>query len=436
MAHILLVGNMRVSLPLARNLSRAGHTIHCDVDALDPFLFKSRHIRGHFTHGHEDDDLETVAGRALRYLSDHPEIDTLIPVSETSTRFYSANRGHLPPGVRLILPSADVVDMCTRKSAMFDLCDGLGVAVASRRIVSDYPTLLDAVEAIGRPCVVKPVDASSSIFGRKALVVSSGERIDRLVPHWPEGHLDLCVQAFVQGARHNVVFAAHEGSLVGAVEFESLRTDRADGTGYSTHVVSVAPDPAVVHATQALVGALNYTGVGMLQFMVDRSSGEVSLLELNPRLGGTYRAAEICGLPVSVLMLDLGRGCVPALRPDPWAYRVGVRLVWTRGDISGLLHEMKCGRLGAWPALRWAAAALRDAFRRHHMTLDAADPSPTVQAYLHPLLRRLGLERDRRAQAPILSGPTRMTTAGFRSHREASGAGLAGPVTRLPWTWL
>jgi hypothetical protein len=44
MATVLLLGNLRASLTLARSLARAGHRIVAGMDAPDPYLFLSRHV--------------------------------------------------------------------------------------------------------------------------------------------------------------------------------------------------------------------------------------------------------------------------------------------------------------------------------------------------------------------------------------------------------
>ena len=393
MAKVLLIGNFRPSLPLARQLAKAGHQVFCGVDRPSPYLFASRHVHGCFLHARLDERPHVALEHIRRYLQARPGLDALIPVSESAMRLISANREAIPAGVRLILPSRTVVDACTNKDFMFGLCDRSGIAVAPRSVVEDRLSLVRAVAAIGRPCIIKPVDSPALLFGVKAIVVGSDTDLDCALPHWPEEHDRLCVQRFVVGPRHNVVFAAEGGSLVRAVEFRAVRTDRIDATGYSTAVESAVPTPSIQRATEALLESLDYTGIGMLQFMIDAASGEGSFLELNPRLGGSSGAAEACGLPICRLMLELGLGA-PVVRPvDPWRYPVGRRVVWTRGDIAGFAAEARRGALSFPEALGWGAAVVRDAFRRHHLTLDSTDLLPSMLSFVHPVMAKAGVAR-------------------------------------------
>jgi len=394
MAKVLLVGNFRPSLPLLRTLTQAGHAVACGVDRASPYLFASRHAAECVLHAKLDERRETALEQIRTYLAADGAVDALIPVNDSAMRLISSNRDAMPSHVALILPSPEIIDLCTAKEAMFDLCAELGVAVAPRRLARDRAELAAAVEAVGMPCIVKPVDDRAPLFGRKAVVLRCGRSLEAAVPSWPREHARLCVQRYVEGPRHNLVFAAQRGRLIGAVEFRSVRTDRSDATGYSTAVESVRPTPSIQGATDALLRRLNYSGVGMLQFIIDRETGESSFLELNPRLGGTSGAAEACGLPICRLMLEIGLGRAVEPRSDPWAYPLNRRVVWTRGDLAGLANEWRRGALSARSAAAWALAAARDAFGRHHLTLDPSDLAPTVLGFVHPPLARLGLWRD------------------------------------------
>jgi hypothetical protein len=114
-----------------------------------------------------------------------------------------------------------------------------------------------------------------------------------------------------------------------------LQTDRADGTGYTTRLVSASPHPEVARGVEAVVRALDYTGVGDIEFMVDEAAGQVSFIELNPRLSASFRSAEVCGLPVSRLMLELGSGKAPAERGAPWDYPRGAPYGLDQGRPGG-----------------------------------------------------------------------------------------------------
>ena len=390
MASVFLLGNLRSSLTLARSLARAGHAVHAGYDSLDPFLVRSRAVAGVCPHAMLDEDPEAALRQVNAYLSQHPEIEAVIPVSEVALRLVSRHRDRFPPGVRAVVADDRLVEACSDKARLFELCDRLGVRLARRSMATDLAQLSAAVGEVGLPCIVKPVESTEFVWGRKAVILHTAEDARRLAS-WPEGHRTLCVQSFVDGPRHNVYFGAARGRLLGAVEVEVLRTDRLDGVGYAVEGVSTPPLPAVRTATEALVQALDYHGVGCVQVMVDRHTGEISFLEINPRLGGNYLIAERCGRPLSLWMLELAQGRTPEALPDPWAYPVAVGYAHTRGDLGGLKAEWSTGALTPLQAIAWALQALRAAFRPVHLTFSLRDPWPTVWLFLHKPLTRLGV---------------------------------------------
>ncbi len=403
MANVLLIGNLRSSLTVARRLSRAGHIIHCGFDDLDPFLFESRHVRGAFRHAPLEKQPDKAIRQVLSFLRLHPEIEAVIPVSDGATRLLTEYRDALGGRAQVIGANPSAVRMAIDKARMFRLCDEVGGPIAPRELVHDHVSLARAIAHLGFPCVVKPVDASEFLFGRKALILTSEAELVKAVPHWPENHRELCVQRLVGGHRHDVSFAAHRGRLLGAVDGEVRRTDTLDGTGYSVEMVSVVPDARVRRCVEALVARLDYTGVGAVQFMVNPSNGEMTFLELNPRLSASCLMAEVAGLPISVLMLELGLGRVPELPRSPWDHAVGRRITWTKGHISGLRNEWRRGALSLTSALRWTTAIVRGVLCRSHATFEWSDPVPTLWLYLHPILHRLGLGRQRELELDPLT---------------------------------
>lgn len=407
MTDVLLIGNLRSSLPLARALGRAGYGVHCGVDEPDPYLFTSRYIRGWFEHPLVGAHPEPLLSRVDDYLLAHPEIGVLVPVSDNAARLFSAHRARFEGRVVLAVANERAVAACIDKAASFKLCEQVGAPIAERRTVRDHGALLDAVADIGLPCVVKPIDASEFIFGRKALILRTPVDVAANLPHWPPKHAELCVQRYVAGYRHDVLFAASRGRLIGAVDARIVRNDTADGSGYAVEMVSERPSAMIRRALPAFVAALDYDGVGALQFMIDPATGEATFLELNPRLSACYRVAEVCGLPLSRLIVEIAAGRAPAPPADPWTYAVGRRVVWTKGDLAGFKREWRAGALTPVGAARWTAAMARGVLRRHHLTFDPFDPAPTVWIYLHALLRRVGCApgvRARRSSAHALGG--------------------------------
>jgi hypothetical protein len=181
------------------------------------------------------------------------------------------------------------------------------------------------------------------------------------------------------GTRHNVYFLARKGGLLGIAQMQILRTDRPDGTGLAVEGMSVAPDLALVRWTAALAHALDYTGAGCAQFMVDSSTTAVSFLEINARLGANCAAPCACGFDLPRLFVEVLLGTAIPQGPA----RTGRRYAWLEGDLHGLASSLVSGHIGWRAAAAWLLRTLLAQLRAHdHIVFSWRDPLPTL-ATLH-----------------------------------------------------
>ena len=236
-------------------------------------------------------------------------------------------------------------------------------------------------------------------------------KLARTPQAWPEGKERLIVQRYIESDRPNCHFRAVEGKLREYYEHLVVRTDQIDETGFEIDGVSVPPTPILRDYCSALIRALNYTGVGCVQFLRDRSRGNSYFLEINPRLDAT------CALPYAA-GVDFPLYAVECVLPDRMhesdstiSYPSGVRIHYLMGDLQGLAHGLKDRSVSVPTALRWIYRMGKASLSaKVHMTFQWSDPAPTVRLYanLFKVFRRrirkqpvdsdkAGRERTRRA---------------------------------------
>lgn len=380
---VLLLGNLRASLTLARTLSRAGHRIIAGVDGADPYLFLSRHVDGWFRHAPLDAAPEAALQSILPALSEHG-VDVVLPVSEVATRLVADRHTLFADQARIAAPAPDLVARCADKAGLFDLCDQAGAPIAARAVVGSVAELHAAAAEIGGALVVKPTNSTHYVLDRKALRFEGPSQLIEQIQAWPAGHETLCVQRYVAGPRKNIYFAAERGRLQGAVAVQVTRTDTLDGTGYAVAGRSVSAEPGLRQAVERLIGALEYHGVGCAQFMTDGDT--LSFLEINPRLGANFKIVEACGLALSRYALALPLGEAVPQPIDPWGYRTGVRYAWTKGALTGVLNARREHGLGAASLAGLLAQTAREAAAPCHLTFDLRDPLPTLGLYANKLI--------------------------------------------------
>jgi biotin carboxylase len=391
---VLLLGNYRPTICLVRELHALGYRTIVGRGGGEGGAEYSRFTDETWDHPPCDGDGFVRALAAL--LGRRPDVTVVFPVGEAFVRVVAAARDRLPADRIYAIPAAPVIEATLDKVAAYVLAESVGVPVAPYAVVDAPTTLRERCAAIGYPVVLRPLDAAGGLAGEKALIVASDGDLDRVPAASTRARRRILAQRYVTGRRHNLYFAARKGRLVRVLEAVIERTDRVDDTGLAVEGRSIEPTREIVAYTEQLAAALDYTGVGCAQFLVDPRTGAASFLEVNPRIAGNHEIAEAGGLELAALSIALAAADppdVPFVRGRP-----GVRYAWTYGDVRGLVGAVAKG-LPFGLALRWAARLLHTLVTTDvHVTWRWDDPLPTLVLYA----RSVGLFSRRLRRRPAL----------------------------------
>lgn len=304
----------------------------------------------------------------------------IVPATEASLGALKSDG--LDPLLRtkLVLPDEAAIDVALDKHRTWAIARELGVPVTDAVRVS---RLEDAPAAVAFPTVLKPLTSKVRVDGRvQSLTVrlcrDEAERqaaYRALLPHTP-----VVEQPYFRGRGVGVELLFERGEPRWCFAHERIHEMPITGGG-STYRRSIVPPPALQAASIALLRALRWHGVAMVEFKV-AEDGAFRLIEINPRLWGSLPLALAAGVnfPIGLLRLAQGRdpGPQPAYPDGLYARNVGADLQWFAhsclrrhplaikpvglDDVLGLLRPMR-GRehwdLFDWrePRLWWALTA-------------------------------------------------------------------------------
>lgn len=401
---VLLLGNYRPTLTVARTLAGDGFNVVLGLDD-DPAgsAQHSRHVHEIWDHPglHVDEGL--AFGTALRaVLASRPDIGILYPVTEAMVRWMAENEARLPANVLVASPPAAVVLPCLDKLRMAECATLEDVPCQPFAAVSSVDELRISADRLGYPLVIRPLDHLLRIGVKKAVIVTGPAHLAETLPAWPEGHHALLLQTFARGERRDLYFAADGGHIFRFLEARIVRTDSYDGTGLSVEGEIVEPSRLLTEYTARMARRLGYSGIGCAQFLVDRATGHVSFLEINPRIAGSHRCTEEMGMDLTRLSIALAAKTAAGQKAAAFAYPAGARYAWTYGDLGGLKGALASREIGAFRAIAWLARAAKTFLRADfHLSWDRADPWPTLLLFASQLpgLRWLARTRSSRVAA-------------------------------------
>jgi hypothetical protein len=265
-------------------------------------LLKTAATRSHYTYG------ALAPLRALNNAIRSSGASIVVPCDERA-------RAHLhllhartnDPSVRRLIENSlgdpQSFAILEDRTALIGCARDLGIAAPETLRVDTPQALLNAIDRLGLPAVIK-VDGTWGGFGvcavrtlsqaqeKFALLsrrLSFGRAAKRLLVDRDPYHLRpwlehaaprLCLQRYQPGRPANSVSACLDGEILGTVSAESLVLQRPHG---ASSVVRIIDNQQMSKAATKLARHLKLCGVFGLDFLIDEHTGQAHLVEMNAR---------------------------------------------------------------------------------------------------------------------------------------------------------
>lgn len=409
---VLLLGNYRPALILARKLHRQGFAVMVGSHGCEQLCQHSKTVDLTWDHSALENGPSVLAAELKALSQQLPELVAIFPVAEEYVRLIAENDEFFEDLPFIISMESKLVQKCLDKEYMLNLAKSIGVPTAQFAYTASLSeTLAAANRSVSYPLVIRPKDSTKRIDGNKAICVGNGDEIiDRYNKHDLHNEV-LLLQRKFEGKRHNVYFAAIDGKATRLLHAVIDRTDKPDGTGLAVDGRTLDTNHPVVAQTKNLLTALNYSGIGCAQFLVDQNTGETSFLEINPRIAGNHALPEFAGLDLTGF--NFNRILLGEEDHREIIAGGGLRYCWTTGDLMGAKVAFLRKEIGIGSLLSWSIQAIITAIRSDlHMVFTKSDPYPAIQG-LWKTVPRLARWRQSKAQTeqfPIHSDKQRRTT--------------------------
>ena len=292
------------AVAIIRSLGRRGwHVIAADSTPRSPGMC-SRYAAGKLVYPAPDKNPHEFVEAMLATARSH-EVDLIVPVTDATILPLSAARNQFEPDCKLAIPPAGALDIVNDKLRTIELAQRLGVP-APRTVLAR--TAAEAVEHASQfswPVVLKP-QASSQYYDDRVdkFEVSYAHNLDDLARKMGEfeGRSVVLMQEYFGGVGMGVELLMHRGRPVAAFQHQRLREIPLTG-GASAFRKSVALDPVLYDHAVRLLGALDWTGLAMVEFKV--ADDGARLMEINGQVWGSLPLAVQSGIDFPAALVEL-----------------------------------------------------------------------------------------------------------------------------------
>lgn len=376
----------RMSLALIRDLGQAGvAVITCERgsyqnDPASPALGSlSRHCSRHFWLP-EDGYMQALLELCRGIGSEYQCKPALLPVGADTLGTVASHREEFDAVAGLLIPSSHQLDWMNDKARVGQLAGSLGVPVPGNFEIDPSGEF----SHLPMPCVIKP------LCGEKLGLAAAQRYVIAGTPQQAKAHYDRftalsgqppLVQTYLPGSGLGCSVLASEGKVLAAIAHRRMREYPVSG-GPSSCCVSIDPAPFLPWV-EKMVAHTGYSGLAMFEFKED-AAGKPHLLEVNPRIWGTFPLTRVCrsGMAVLWFTVSWNRGNpalpVPASSPVP-----GRKMIFCASDLMSAVGYARKGRIGK---SLMAAADLLNPFVRDGL-FEWRDPAPAM-AYFRSLIQK------------------------------------------------
>jgi D-aspartate ligase len=342
------------ALGVFRSLGRLGVAVYGVHRSDDALALRSRYARGFHRCDVDGDPPARSVARLLAIAESLGGRPLLVPTNDETALFVAAHAAELRPAFRFQDNPLALVERLYDKRSMYRLACELGIATAH----TIFPRGRDDVRAFAEtarfPVMLKGADGIrvARRTGHKMRIVrGAAELLDAWERMEDPARPDLMLQEYIPGGEDaqwmfNGYFDERSRCRFGVVGRKLRQTPPYTGM---TSLGVIEPNDEIDRVTRALVEAIGYRGILDIGYRFDARDGRYKVLDVNPRLGATFRLfVGADGLDVvRALYLDLTGQAVP-----PSTARPGRRWLVEDLDLASSVRYHRDGVLGARQWLR------------------------------------------------------------------------------------
>ena len=339
---LVLDGNQNQALASVRSLARAGHTVFVGEAANWSKASWSRASAGAVRYPSPYGSTDAFIAAIADFVRTRPGT-LILPMTEATTLPLSAHRDYLiSAGARLIFPEHSDLLRAFNKNETTRLAESLGVEIPKTVVVTTPDQARNAADSLCYPVVLKP-SSSEELSGNGKVRTGGRPRYASDSAQCMAAFSDITsrssavlIQEFVEGEGTGYFALMHHGELRAEFAHRRIRDVHPTGSGSAVRE-SVPVDPEIRRCSLAILSALHWHGVAMVEYRQKAGSPAV-FMEVNGRFWHSLALACYAGVEFPALLAHIAeQGDVEPCT----TYQSGCRCRWFLGDARHLVEVWK-----------------------------------------------------------------------------------------------
>lgn len=328
MMHVLIIGGGLQALSVARSLKEG----KCNVIAL-------LHDGDYSTYSNSIDKLFTIHASPLKgdeflnkiySILKTISIDVVIPLSDQTAELLSIHKEAIENrySVKCAVPSYSVFKKANDKWELLHLCEQYNlphpktrqIETASLKVITDY---------VGFPALIKP---NISVGARGITMVNTLEELQHKYASVIKQYGESTLQEYIENGGapyYNVMlYRNSSGEIVNSVILKIIRYYPIKGGSSSFGETIECPE--LVDICKKTLDALEWEGFADFDVLRTRT-GEFKIIEINPRVPASLRAAEVSGVNFPLIIVNelLKKAYTPFIyKPNKQLRYLGLDIMW------------------------------------------------------------------------------------------------------------
>ena len=374
-------------------MARELHKLGCEVSALCSQKVSSGYATRYLHYRYKSPDVHLKEEAFKSYFYEHlkkHEYDLIIPMGDASAYFLSREKENVEQqyNTPCAVEKYATFKLANDKQKLMEVCEKYGIVHPKTRELT-METMDGVADYVGFPAMIKP----NLSAGAKGIVkVGNKDELHAKFPSISEEFGKCTLQQFVEQPDYyyNVMlFRKKDGKTAASTVIKIRRFFPLKG-GTSCYSETLE-HPFLLEQCERCLEKLNWHGFADFDVLEDMSTGELKIIEINPRVPSSLQASFAAGVNFAKIFIDeyLGRGAEVF---DMANYKTGQQVRWFGLDVMWfLMSPQRFSYKPSWFRFWGKNVSYHDGSWRDPLPMIAGSLQGVVK-YLDPNFRKAKLK--------------------------------------------